>query len=63
MPDQFALSIAADQGDRGRAAEINTRHSGAPRSGEPGIHTPDGGYGFRAHRFAMSRNDNRGRDE
>jgi hypothetical protein len=24
---------------------------------EPGIHTPDGGYGFRARRFAASRND------
>jgi len=25
-----------------------TRHSGAPRSGEPGIHTPQRrGYGFR----------------
>jgi hypothetical protein len=24
---------------------------------EPGIHTPDGGYGFRAHRSAMPRND------
>src|SRR6266852_1040509 len=23
----------------------------------PGIHTHDGGYGFRAHRFAMPRND------
>jgi hypothetical protein len=24
---------------------------------EPGIHTPDGGYGFRARSFAASRND------
>src|ERR1700677_2738384 len=34
------------------------RHSGAPRSGEPGIHIPSGcGYGFRAPRFARPRND------
>jgi hypothetical protein len=25
--------------------------------GEPGIHTHDSGYGFRARRFAASRND------
>src|SRR5262249_48899217 len=33
------------------------RHSGAPRSGEPGIHTHDRGYGFRAWPFGPSRND------
>src|SRR5580658_8780281 len=36
------------------------RHSGAPRSGEPGIHIPgDRDYGFRAPRFARPRNDGR----
>jgi len=34
------------------------RHSGAERSEEPGIHTPQRrGYGFRARRFAAPRND------
>src|SRR3954463_3937512 len=32
-------------------------HSGRASWREPGIHTHDGGYGFRAHRFAMPRND------
>jgi hypothetical protein len=30
----------------------------APLWRRPGIHTPCRGYGFRAHRFAMPRNDN-----
>src|SRR3977135_4020832 len=30
---------------------------GAPLWREPGIHTPDRGYGFRARRFAAPRND------
>jgi hypothetical protein len=46
------------------------RHSGAPRSGEPGIHNhrprgfcqaapplTSGDYGFRLSRFALGRND------
>jgi len=34
------------------------RHSGAPRSGEPGIHNPGAAaYGFRARAFGASRND------
>ena len=49
------------------------RHSGAPRSGEPGIHNhrprllcegvahlTDRGYGFRLSRFALGRNDGEG---
>ncbi len=34
-----------------------TRHSGAPRSGEPGIHNHHREYGFRLSRFALGRND------
>ena len=41
---------------KGRPEPI-PRHSGATRSGEPGIHTPDRGYGFRACAFGASRND------
>src|SRR5829696_8418329 len=33
------------------------RHSGAPRSGEPGIHTPQQGLWFRARAFGAPRND------
>jgi precorrin-8X/cobalt-precorrin-8 methylmutase len=34
------------------------RHSGAPRSGEPGIHIPEAGvHGFRARPFGPPRND------
>ena len=34
------------------------RHSGAPQSGEPGIHNPRGAeHGFRARAFGASRND------
>ncbi len=36
---------------------FTARHSGARRSLEPGIHTHDGGYGFRAWPFGPSRND------
>ncbi len=36
----------------------NFRHSGAPRSGEPGIHNPGAAeYGFRARPCGPSRND------
>src|ERR1700742_1374986 len=40
------------------------RHSGAQErsDGEPGIHNHDREYGFRAHRFAMSRNDEESND-
>ena len=33
------------------------RHSGAPRSGEPGTHNHHREYGFRARAFGASRND------
>ena len=48
-------------GARGLSRLIKT-HSGAPErsQGEPGIHTPQAsGYGFRARRFAATRNDER----
>jgi len=38
--------------------EITPRHSGAPQSGEPGIHNPSAcGYGFRIRAFGALRND------
>jgi hypothetical protein len=38
--------------------ELFLYHSGAPRSGEPGIHNPSATeYEFRARAFGASRND------
>src|SRR6185437_13831392 len=47
-----------DSRERKSERNLQHRHSGAPRSGEPGIHNPSvGGYGFRAPRYARPRND------
>jgi excinuclease ABC subunit C len=49
-PDPAAESLPTETAQAG--------HSGAPRSGEPGIHIPEAGvHGFRALGFAEPRND------
>ena len=52
-----ALTSGRGPGDQA-VMEMMSRHSGAPQSGEPGIHSHcRRGYGFRVPRFARPRND------
>jgi hypothetical protein len=43
--------------ERRGVPQVPSSFRGAPSWREPGIHTPDSGYGFRARRFAAPRND------
>src|ERR1700759_5514097 len=51
MPHPVAAGISRISARLPRPHNLFHRHFGAPRSGEPGIHTHNGGYGFRARAF------------
>ena len=57
-PGQFGLAggqvSGGNSGRHARRCRPHRRHSGATRSVEPGIHTHDGGYGFRARCFRIA---------